>query len=201
MGVVVARGPGPDEGHPLPAPSAADAARTLQELAAIGGRSRRVAYATFTRSPLAVWGVAWLIGYVALDTAPWVVAVPVGLGLSAAAMLGTWLCRSEQVVNGWERRIRLSWLVLMGSSPLLVATITPAPAHTVALFLGALWGIALLLYAVAAGDVALGVVGAVIVATAPAAHIAVHDHDLLVFGVLAGGAMAALGMTRMRTPG
>lgn len=195
------RRPAPDGSRPLSHSSPAEAARTLGELRAIGDRSRRVAYATITRTPLVVWGVAWLLGYVALDTLEWAVAVPVGIGLSVAAALGTRLCRSEEVVNGWERRVQLSWLVLMASSPLLVATISPAPARSVVLFLGALWGVALLLYAVAAGDVALGVVGALIVVMAAVANVAVQHHGLLVFGLVAGAAMVALGVARLRMPG
>lgn len=87
-----------------------------------------------------LWGAAWPIGYPALDALPWVVAIPVGVVLSAAALLLTRLARSEEVVSGWERRVQLSWLVLMASSPLLAATINPAPARTVLIFLGALWG-------------------------------------------------------------
>lgn len=194
MGVVVPNAPRPDRTRP---PSPAEAAQTLRELSAIRGRSRRVAHATFTRGPLVLWGVAWLLGYAALDTLPWPVAIPAGLALSGAAALGTRLSRSQQVVSGWEQHVQRSWLVLMASSPLLVLTITPAPVHAVPVFLGSLCGVALLLLAVAAGDIPVGVLGAVIVTTAAAVRILAPDHDLLVFGSVAGGAMTALGVCRM----
>lgn len=195
-------GPPRDDAHPARVPSPAEAARTLRELDAIGGRSRRIAYGKATRLPLVAWGVAWILGYGALGALPWSLALPVGGGLCAAAVLVTWLSRSnDQVVNGWERRIRLSWLVLMASSPLLVATITPAPTHAVLTLLGALWGVALLLYAVASADGWLGVAGAAIVVTAAAVHVAGVTQDLLVFGAIAGGTMTALGLRRMRMPG
>jgi len=60
--------------------------------------------------------------------------------------------------------------------------------------------VALLLYAIAAGDVALGVVGAVIVVVAPTAHLVIPGRELLVFGVVAGAAMATLGILRTRRP-
>lgn len=189
------------QGEPRLSPASAEAARTLRDLQAIGGRSRKAAYAKFTRIPLALWGTAWLVGYAGLDILPWVTAIPLGLALSALAVVGTALSHSDEVVNGWERRVQLSWLVLMASSPLLVAIITPAPAHTVLIFLGALWGIALLLFAVAAADFALAAVGAIILGTATAVHVLSPARDLLVFGVVAGGSMAALGLRRMRMPG
>jgi len=187
------------EQHPS-VPSPAEAAATLRELNAIGGRSRRFAYAEFTRRPLLAWGAAWILGYTALGTVSWSIALPAGGVLSAAATLLTWLSRARQVVTDWQRRIQLSWLVLMASSPLLVATISPAPAHTVPIFLGALWGVGLLLYAVASADGWLGATGALIVVTAAAVHATAPTGDLVVFGVLAGGAMSALGLRRMRMP-
>lgn len=181
-------------------PSPAEAARVLRELDAIGVRSRRAAYATLTRTPLALWGVAWLTGYALLDLTPWALAVPVGLAVSAAAVAGTWRSGAQDVLNGWEQRVRLSWLVLMASSPPLLMTVSPLPMHAVLIFLGALWGVALLLYAVAVGDIPLGAVGTVVLVTAAAVRVLGLDHDLLTFGVFAGGAMTALGAYRMSRP-
>lgn len=191
----------PGRGADRPPPGSVEAADTLAELEAIVSRSRRASYATVTRAPLVMWGVAWLVGYLALDTLNWAIAVPLGMVLSISAAVGTWLKRSAEVVNGWERRVRLSWLVLMVSSPLLVITVSPTPVAAMLLFLGALWGIALLLYAVAAADLALGIVGTIVLVAAPLARTALDHHELLVYGVLAGGAMITLGLRRMRLPG
>ena len=57
-------------------PSPAEAARTLREIDEITGRSRRVVHAAFTRAPLTSWGIAWLLGYSALDAAAARIAVP-----------------------------------------------------------------------------------------------------------------------------
>ena len=177
-----------------------EAADTLDELRAIADRTHQAATASVTRTPLVIWGVAWLLGYAALDLLPWSIAIPLGSALSTIATLGTWLGQSRAVVNGWERRIQLSFVAFMACSPVLVLAIMPVPAHTILLFLGALWGVALLLYAVATGDRVLGVIGVLIVVAAAALHIIDPAHDLLMFGMVAGGAMASLGLRRMRVP-
>ncbi len=177
--------------------SPSEAARTLRDIDRITGRSRRVAYAAFTRAPLTFWGIAWLLGYSALDLLPWAVAIPVGVALALGAALGMWWWRPGEVGSGHERKVQLSWLVLMACSPLLVATAGVVTSTAVLLFLGALWGVALLLLAVATGDVALGVVGGLVVVAAAAVRIAVPQHLLLTFAVVAGGAMTALGAYRL----
>ena len=176
--------------------SAVEAARTLDELRAITDRSRRTARAAFTGVPLLAWGVAWMAGYAGLGLLPWATAVPLGLALSACAVLVTVLVRSTEIVSESRGRIAASWVALMVSSPLLAATVAPVPVPTMLVFLGALWGVGLLLLAVGTSDAPLGVVGGIVVAVAASAHVLLGDRSLLVFGLVAGGAMAGLGAVR-----
>lgn len=144
-----------------------------------------------------MWGAAWWLGFALLDLAPWRIAVPVGIALSAGAMLTTWLFRSQEVSSGWERQTRTGWLALMLCSPFLLASIGPIPSYAQMIFLGALWGVALILYAVPTGDFPLGLVGAGILLTGVFAR-SFGAHRLLVFGCVAGLAMVALGASRAR---
>jgi hypothetical protein len=188
-------------GRPAPGPPAAAAADTLRDLRAIGSRSRQAATRDLLGLPLLLWGVAWIAGYALLDLAPWRVAVPAGLALAAAAVAGTWLSRVRPaVLSGWERRTRTGWAALMLCSPFLVASVSPVPSRVLAVFLGAVWGVGLLLFAIAAGDVPLGATGAFTVLAAAFCRPLLHQHALLGFGLCAGGAMFALGGWRLCSP-
>lgn len=178
-------------------PTPADVARTLAELGEIGSRSRRAATSAFVRRPLLLWGLAWLAGFAALDLLPWPLAVPLGVAFALAAALGSRLWQAADAVSGWEARLRWCWAAILGVSPLLVLVVSPVPATRAALLLGALWGLALLLYAVACGDLPLGAVGAVIVVAAAVTRL-VDVHPLLLFGLVGGLAQAGLGLSRMR---
>ncbi len=193
--------PGNSAGRLGAPPSAAAAEDTLRDLRAIGSRSRRAATRDLLTIPLVSWGIAWAAGYTLLDLAPWRVAVPAGAALVVAALTATWLCRARRTVrSGWERRTRLGWAALMLCSPFLVASVSPVPGRVLAIFLGALWGAGLLLFAVAAGDRPLGIVGAFTVLVAAFCRPVLHPHALLGFGLLAGGAMLALGAWRLFRP-
>jgi hypothetical protein len=182
-------------------PAAAAAADTLRDLRAIGGRSRQAATRGLLGIPLLLWGAAWMAGYALLDLAPWRVAVPAGLALAAAAVAGTWLSRIRPaVLSGWERRTRIAWAALMLCSPFLVATVSPVSGRVLAVFLGAVWGVGLLLFAIAVGDLPLGVTGAFTVLAAAFCRPLLHPHALLGFGLCAGGAMLALGLGRLCGP-
>lgn len=164
----------------------AEAAETLRDLRTIGGRSQRAASTALTQIPLATWGLAWAVRYALLALAPSPLAVPVGCVLAFGAALVTWIFRSREVTSGRERRTRAGWLALLLCSPFLIAVVSPIPVHPEALFLGALWGVALLLFAIATLDLPLGVVGALIVLAAAGSRIAALDRPLLVFGLIAG---------------
>jgi hypothetical protein len=183
-----------------PAASSAAAADTLRDLAGIRARSRRAATRDLLRLPLVFWGLAWIAGFSLLDLAPWSVAVPVGAALAVAAAAATWLSRARPAVrSGWEHRTRAGWIALLACSPFLVLSISPVPARVMAVFLGALWGVALVLYAIATGDVPLGVAGGLTVAAAGFCRVLLHHNGLLGFGLCAGSAMLALGGWRLRT--
>jgi hypothetical protein len=187
-----------DSGGPPSVVAAEAAADTLRDLRAIGSRSRQAATRDLMGFPLVVWGLAWVTGYALLDLAPWRFAVPIGVVLAVAGVTGTWLARRRSaVLSGWERRIRVAWLALMACSPFLILSISPVPGRVLAVFLGALWGVGLLLYAVATGDRPLGVVGVVTVLAAAFCRPVLHHHALLGFGLCAGGAMLALGVWRV----
>ena len=193
-----AAGPGAARGRPLT--ESAAAAATLRDLVGIRARSRRAATRDLLRLPLLFWGLAWIAGFSLLDLAPWPVAVPAGAALAVAAAAGTWLSRARPAVrSGWEHRTRAGWIALLACSPCLVLCISPVPGRVMAAFLGALWGVALLLYAIATGDVPLGVVGGLTVVAAAFCRILLHRYGLLGFGLCAGGAMLALGGWRVRT--
>lgn len=179
-----------------PVDPGADAAETLADLETISRRSRQAASAALTRIPLASWGAAWVVGFALLDQAPWRLAVPVGLALAAGAAVATWTWRSPQIRSGRETRIGLGWLALMLCSPFLVAVVSPIPDRVEMMFLGALWGVALLLYGIASADVAPAVVGAITVLAATISRVSGIPHPLLVFGAVAGGSMLALGLRR-----
>lgn len=80
-----------------------------------------------------------------------------------------------------------------------LATIaSPAPPYVVPLLLGALWGVAYMLYAIVAADRPLGFLGGGIVALAVICRIVVPDTSLLIFGIVAGASIALFGGIRMR---
>jgi hypothetical protein len=194
---------GPEGGGSRPGSvqSAASAADTLRDLHAIGRRSRRAATRELLAIPLLAWGVAWAAGYTLLDLVPWSAAVPAGAALAVAALAVTWLTRLQRnVLSGWERRVQLGWVALMLCSPFLVASVSPVPERVIAVFLGALWGTGLLLFAITTGDRPLAVAGALTVLAAAFCRPVLAGHALLGFGLLAGLSMVALGGWRVGHP-
>jgi hypothetical protein len=185
---------------PGPTPPAA-AADTLRDLRAIGSRSRQAATRDLIATPLVIWGIAWIVDYALLDLAPWRAAVPAGVALTVVAVAGTWLSRMRAaVLSGWERRVRMAWVALMLCSPFLVTSISPVPGRVLVVFLGALWGVGLLLFAIATGDVPLAAAGALTVLAAAFCRPVLHHYSLLGFGLCAGGAMVTVGTWRLCGP-
>lgn len=141
--------------------------------------------------------MAWVLGYALLDLQPWTLAVPVGLGLAVGAVATTVLVRSRETRSGREARVGLGWWVVMACSPLLVIIVRPVEPPTVAIFLGSLWGVAMLLLATATRDLPLGVVGgAIVLGGAACRTVADLGHPLLVFGLVGGLGMLGLGLWR-----
>jgi len=177
-----------------------DAARLLADIRPLPARTWRLAVQEFTRLPLLAWGVAWVLGYGAVQLLPpWI-----GLGaftvLGVAALTLTRFVATPDLQSGWETQFRRCWWALIGVTPLLGLIIQPTPLPTLLLLLGALWGVALLLYAVAITDWALGMVGLTIVVSAAASHVLAGGWSLLCFGAVGGGAMAILGSVRLLRP-
>ena len=184
----------PDSDRPEGA--ASEAVQTLTELAEIRRRSRRAATTGLTRIPLTTWGFAWLTGYLLLDLAPWRVAVPVGSALAVGAVVVTWALRSQEVRTSRTARVGAGWLVVMGSSPFLLAVVSPDDGRVEALFLGTLWGVAMTLFAVATADRPFALLGAAVVLTGPFSRVLAGPHSLAVFGVVGGAGMLSLGVWR-----
>ncbi|MBJ7604168.1 MAG: hypothetical protein JF888_13400 [Candidatus Dormibacteraeota bacterium] len=177
-----------------------EAAHLLAAIRPLPSRTWRLAVQEFTRLPLVAWGVAWVLGYAAVQLLPpWI-----GLGafsvLGVAALTLTRRVATPELQTGWEAQFRRCWWALIGVTPLLGLIIEPTPLPTLLLLLGALWGVALLLYAVAITDWALGMVGVTIVGGAAASHVLAGGWPLLCFGVVGGGAMAILGSVRLLRP-
>lgn len=172
-----------------------EAAATLADLARLSRHSRRVSLAVVTGPPLVAWGLAWAVGFPLLDLAPWRVALPVGSGLAVAAGLVSWGLRPRHLQTGREGPVRGGWLAVMLASPFLVLSMIGMPVPTILVVLGVLWGLAMLLYAVAAVDRAFAVVGALIVVLGGVVRHVVGQ-PLVVFGLVAGGAMVLLGVAR-----
>ncbi|MDQ6636969.1 MAG: hypothetical protein M3Y62_04190 [Candidatus Dormibacteraeota bacterium] len=181
-------------------PSPAEAAGLLAEVGRLPARTRRLAATKFTRVSLVAWGVAWVFGYAAVQLLP----QPVGLGAFAVLGVGavtlTRLGAPGELLSGWEAQFRRGWWVLIGVMPLLGLIVQPTPLPTLLLLLGALWGVALLLFAVTVSDRALGAVALTIVAGAAAIHVLAGGWSLLCFGLVGGGAMAILGSSRLLHP-
>ena len=105
---------------------------------------------------------------------------------------------SREVRLQYERRFTLLWLVLLASSPLLVAVAPQADRRFLAVFLGSVWAVGMLLYGVGVQDWPLAAVGLGIAVTAAATRIAAPHQAMLIVGVAGGLGMTVLGGWRMR---
>ncbi len=178
-----------------------EAADALAGAQATMRRSRRVAVGRFLSARLVYWGIAWMIDYTALQFLPgwiallmWVVLVA---GAFATPRLVAWSDAGQStVISGWQGQFRRAWWVVLFGSFALVTIVAPAPDYVIYLLLGALWGIAHLLYAVATEDRPLAFLGGGIVLIAVAARVFAPEIALLLFGLLAGGCMAIFGALR-----
>ncbi len=184
----------PREGEP----SVEEAQRALGLARAATVRSARAAQRTTMGVGLLVWGVAWLVGYTALQFLPFALGWALWLPLGGAAYALTRRLRDDTVRSGWEPRFLRAWWVIVFGSAFLIATVVPAEAIVIVLLTGGLWGLALLLYGVVSGERALALLGGGIVVLAPLLRHLLPDWGALVFGLLGGGGMALLGLWRER---
>lgn len=166
--------------------------------------SRRLAIEQPARVSLVYWGLAWILLYSIAPIAPaWLlsallatlIVAPIAWHRVSARRggLGIW--------TGHESRLWTAWWALLLGSAAIVAIAGPLPPDTQGILTGALWGLAFVLYGAAVVDFELGVLGAGIVVLAVVLRLALVPHHpdlaLMLFGVLAGAGMAALGLGRL----
>jgi len=183
-------------------PSPREAMAALDGARATMQRSRRASVSAICNTPLIYWGVAWIAGYVGAQFLPSVAATGVWVAVFAVMLARRHWRRlhppANLIVSGWETRVRRAWWVLFAGSFALSAIASPVPSYVPGLLVGALWGIAAILYAVLLDEMEFGVLGAWIVVLAVALRLFVPDLSLVLFGIGAGGAAIALGIKRAR---
>ncbi len=182
-------------------PSVEEARAALGLAHAATVRSARAAQRTTMGVGLLVWGVAWLVGYTALQFLPFALGWALWLPLSGAAYALTRQLRDDTVRSGWEPHFLRAWWVIVFGSTFLITTVVPAEAIVIILLTGGLWGLALLLYGVVSEERALALLGGGIVVLAPLLRHLLPDWGALVFGLLGGGGMVLLGLWRGRGVG
>lgn len=180
-----------------PSPPAAVASTLLEDSERLVARSRRRSAALFTGFPFVVWGLAWVVAHAGLELLPMPWSPVVYLVALALAIVLSWLPRGQGVRSGHERPLRQGWFVVAAASPFLVSTIAPIDAERAALFLTALWSLALALTGVALADWAvLGVCFGSVALAGVAPHLP-GDIPLTVYGCGSGAALVTLGLLRM----
>ena len=173
------------------------AERMIRELDEIGGRTRAAGRSTATGYPLIGWGLAWAVGYPALELFDGWLRIAVVVLVWAAAMVLSWVPLRVAVRTGTEGRLQIGWWVLMAASPFIVAAAQPVSLVHVALLLGALWSVGMVLYAIAMHDVPYAVVAAVGIVAAAVAGFQSLIGPLVFFGLLAGVPLACVGVVRL----
>jgi VIT1/CCC1 family predicted Fe2+/Mn2+ transporter len=180
-----------------------EATAALREAGQVRARGRRLAHGQATRLPLVWWGLAWAVTYPAVQFLPFPAALAVSAGSAAAAFALTKVgVRWDPTPGrtGWERQVTRGWWAVLVASFVVDVIAAPAPMQVFFLIPGALWGLALLIYAVVVGDLALGVLGAGIAVLAAVVRLFFLDQSLLLFGLAGGGWMAATGLVRLVGP-
>ena len=182
-------------------PGVDEARAALLAARSVATRSGRAARGNVARAALAVWGLVWLLGYAGVQFLPFAVAWALWAPLGAAAygLVRHWR-RAETVRSGWETVFLRAWWVMMFGTMAIMLIVVPAPFAVAALLPWALWGLAILLYAIVADDRALAALGVAIVLAAPLLRLTVPDWSPLLFGIIGGGGMLLLGVLRARSP-
>lgn len=147
-----------------------------------------------TASPMIAWGLGWLLAYGCLALVRGGVGLAIASVIFVVAVVASWL-GDGGIRTGWERKIKLAWLGIVISSVFLVSTVAPVPMDRLLLFVGALWCLAMLLYAIATDDRAWAVVsatGVVVAGVSPMLPWSV----LLTFAIGVGGPLLVLGVAR-----
>lgn len=184
-----------------PAAEAAQALR-LAEQARRGGRLL-VVLSPMAR-PLVAWGIAWMVDGIVYRVLPLAPALFVTSAMGVAALVATLLTKDASVRSPWAEAASRSWWVLILATAAVCAVLIPTaiPAATLVLVLGVLWGLGILLYAVAGRQHQVLALGLVLVLTpVPAALLLPGADAVLLYGLVGGGAMVGTGMwNAMRRP-
>lgn len=173
------------------------AARLLTELAELRDRARVAVQGLTTGWPLIGWGIAWLIGYPAMQLADGWARIGIVGCCWALGILSSWIPSSRKVRTGHERQLRLGWLSVAAASPFIVAAAAPESWVSVALLLGALWSMCMCLFAIATGDRTFSVVSFVGVVAAGSGASQEFIPALVWFGLFAGLPLLAVGVSRV----
>src|SRR5215472_17432155 len=180
-----------------------EAHTALREAHRVRALGRRLVHGQTTRLPLVWWGVAWMVTYPAAQLLPFALALAAGTAAAAAAFAMTKLgARWDPTPGrtGWEAQVMRAWWAVVVAAFVVDVIAAPAPAPVLFLIPSAVWGLALLLYAVAAEDRALGVLGAGIAVLAAVLRLFLLDQSLVLFGMLGGGGMVAVVLLRLLAP-
>jgi hypothetical protein len=178
-----------------------EAAAALRDAGLARQRVRRLVASRIVRPHFLWWGAAWIVAYGGAQYLPTGPALALaGAAGAAATVLSRIAGRRARAaaVSGWETRFWRCWLVLAGGSLLLDLVDGAAPLPVLFLLPAVLWGVGMALYAIVAGDLALGLLGGGLAALAAALRLLAPDHALLLFGAIGGTAMIALGLVRLR---
>lgn len=150
-----------------------------------------------TGFPMVGWGIVWIVGLGALDLLDGLMRILVAILAWMIGMLLSWLPMRNVIRTGLETRLRWAWVVVLAASPFLVSAAQPASFSHGVLLLGALWGLAMCLYAIATHDPILAVVAGFGIVTAGVLAVPDIPSRLLCFGVSAGLPLLALGIYRV----
>ncbi|WP_022916636.1 hypothetical protein [Ruania albidiflava] len=172
------------------------AEQLIRELGSLTDQARTIGRSRITGVPLLGWGIAFGVGYAALDLLDGAARLVVVLLAWAVGMLGSWYPVRHAIRTGSEGRIRWGWVVVLGASPFLVAAAQPSSWIYTALFLGGLWGLAMCLYAVATEDVPFVVASIAVVVLAALAAGQDLAPPLALFGVTTALPLLVLGVRR-----
>lgn len=177
-----------------------EATAALREASRVRILGRRLVHGQATRLPLVWWGLTWMVTYSAAQFLPFGAALVIAGAAGAAAFVLTKMgVRWDPAPGrtGWERHLMRAWWVIVAGAFAVDVIAGPTPVQVLFLIPGAVWGMALLLYAAVVEDRPLGVLGAGIVVLAVVLRLFLLDYSPVLFGLLGGGGMAATGLVRV----
>lgn len=177
-------------------PDPEQAERLIRELGSLTDRTRTAGRSVTTGLPLIGWGTAFGAGYAALDLLDGVARIVVVLLAWSIGMFCSWFPMRYAIRTGSEGRTRWGWIVVLAASPFLVAAAQPSSWVYIALFLGALWGMAMCLYAVATADLPFAVASMTVVVVGAVGAVQTFFPPLALFGIASALPLLAIGAYR-----